>query len=456
MDNQRVQTVKAGPKGACGPFCQHEWEHEIDGNRPELNGAKETALARFSRKKPTRELRPVFTTDVTRTAIPLQCGGSEIEIAIDRGAVRARRKQRPISEIELELKHGSPAQLVKLARRIARLTHAGYGLASKAERGHTLIRGEGPAPACAREILLDRAMTAGEAFTTIALSCLAHFAGNRDAVEVGISEGVHQMRVGLRRLRAAISFFKDLLQDAESARIKRELKWLLGELGPARDLDVLISESVEPLQREGADGAELAALKSDLKHRRRDGFARAREAVASDRYRQIVLETALWTTGGEWSSSTEPLIAGRRDRCAVDFAADEFARRQRKIAKKLKNLDTLDPRARHKLRIAAKKLRYADAFFASLYDDGGTKRRLKRHGKALKTLQSALGKLNDMQVHDRMADAFVRGKQRTKKKPQKAFALGLISGKDHARARMLLAQGADAGKDLAAVKPFWR
>jgi len=90
--NRRLQTVKAGPKGACGPFCQHEWEHEIDGNRPELDGAQGPALEQFSRKKLKRELRPVFTTDVTRTAIPVRCGGSEIEIAIDRGTLRTRRK----------------------------------------------------------------------------------------------------------------------------------------------------------------------------------------------------------------------------------------------------------------------------------------------------------------------------------------------------------------------------
>jgi triphosphatase len=455
IGNRRIQTVKAGPRGACGPFCRQEWEQEIDANRPDLASIAGRVLGPIPRKKLRRALRPIFATDITRAAIPVRCTGSAIEIAIDRGEVRTRRRQSAISEIELELKEGNPAQLVELARRIARATRAGYGIASKAERGYGLSRGGGPVAIAAREILLDPDMTAGEAFTAIALSCLHHFAGNREAVEAGESEGVHQMRVGLRRLRAAISFFNDLLQDAESERIKRDLRWLLVELGPARDLDVLISESVEPLERERADGAELALLKSDLTRRRRSGFERAKEAVASDRYRQIVLDTALWATGGSWVSSAEPLVAGRRDRCVADFAADEFARRHAKMRKRLKKIEKLDPRRRHKLRIAAKKLRYADEFFASLYHRGSAKRRLKRHGEALKALQSALGKLNDMQVHDKMADDFVRAKQHTKKKPQKAFALGLIAGKGHARARALLAQGVEAGKNLAAVKPFW-
>jgi CHAD domain-containing protein len=298
-------------------------------------------------------------------------------------------------------------------------------------------------------------MAVGEAFMTIGTSCLQHFAVNRAAVAAEVAEGVHQMRVGLRRLRAAMSFFKDLLHDNESARIRGELKWLLGELGQARDLDVLISESIEPLQQERVDGTALAALKTDLGHRRRTGFERAKEAVASDRYRQIVLDTALWIAGGAWSCTSDPLLAGRRDRCAVDFAAEEFARRDRKIRKKLKKLERLDPAQRHKLRIAAKKLRYADEFFAALYPRGAAKRRLKRHGKALKTLQSALGQLNDMHVHEKLAAVFVRSKRRTTKRLEKAFAMGLISGKEHARAQSLLAAAAAAGTELRTVKPFW-
>jgi inorganic triphosphatase YgiF len=455
IGKRRVQTVKAGPRGTCGPFCEQEWEHEIRGNRPDLDGAEDSALARFPRKKLRRELRPVFATDITRAAIPIRSGGSEVEVAIDRGEVRTRRRHLPISEIELELKHGDAAELVKLARRIARATGAGYGVASKAERGYGLSRGDGATAVRAQEILLNPDMTAGDAFTTIALSCIHHFAGNRDAVAAGDAEGVHQMRVGLRRLRAAISFFKELLRDRESARIKRDLKWLLGELGPARDLDVLISESVEPLQRERADGTELAILKTDLKHRRRSGFERAKAAVASDRYGQTVLATALWSTGGAWSTGPAPLAARHRNRCVVDIAAEKFARRQRKIEKKLKKIAKLDPHQCHKLRIAAKKLRYADEFFASLYDRRRAQHWLQRHDNALKALQSALGKLNDMQVHNKMAGDFMRTKRRARKKPQKAFALGLISGEDHAHAAGLMHAATKAGKRLTATKPFW-
>ena len=305
------------------------------------------------------------------------------------------------------------------------------------------------APVGARDIVLGAKVTAGEAFTSIALACLQHFAANRAAVAAGNAEGVHQMRVGLRRLRAAISFFKPLLGDAESRRIKHALKWLLGELGPVRDLDVMIDESVVPLQRARIDGAAVTALKSELKTRRRTVFARAKTAVASARYRRTLRATALWITDGVWATNRKAAIAAR------DFADAEFAHREQKIEKKLKRLKKLDPLQRHKLRIAAKKLRYADEFFACLYDRCGARHRLKRHQKALKALQSSLGKLTDMRAHDAIAGDFLRAQHRTAKKPQKAFALGLISGEDHAHASALMRTASKAGKHLTATKPFW-
>ncbi|HEY3920408.1 MAG TPA: CYTH and CHAD domain-containing protein [Stellaceae bacterium] len=452
---RRLQTVKADPKGAAGPFGRHEWESQIAGPEPDLAFAKHTALDRFRLKKLRHRLRPVFETDVQRVAVPLRHRGSEIELAIDRGEVKTRRRRAPISEIEIELKAGDPAPAIDLARRIAKTVSVGYSAKAKAERGYALSAGETAAPVFDDTVVLDRDMTAGEAFKVIALSCLHHLAGNREAIAAGDREGVHQMRVGLRRLRAAMAFFKTLLPDAESARIRKNLKWLLGELGPARDLDVLIREGVEPLQQERADGAALAALDSDLKHRRRASLERAKAAIASDRYRATTLDTALWIAGGGWSRTSAPLIAGRRERRVADFAAEELARRDRKIVKRVKHLDKLDPHHRHKLRIAVKKLRYADEFFASLYDHGGARRCLKYHGQALQAMQSALGKLNDMQVHATMADAFVRSRRRAKQKPEKAFAMGLISGKDLARARALIATACAAGKEVSGLKPFW-
>jgi triphosphatase len=451
-----VQTVKADCHGAGGPFGRAEWESNIDRQSPDLSRAKHTALDGFKRKKLRRRLRPIFTTDIRRVAIPVRVGGTEMEIAVDRGTVKAGGKHAAIRQIEIELKRGDPVQLVKLAERIAEETRAAYDARSKAERGYVLKASGGPQVVCAERIDLDPDATAAEAFQIIALSCLRHIDGNRDAVRQSVAEGVHQMRVGLRRLQAAMSFFKDLLQDAESARIKASLKSLRGELGLARDLDVLISESVDPLRRAKVDGTGLTALKGDLARRRRHGFAGAKAAASGEQYRRLVLETALWIVGGGWTRSSDSLGDATHRRAVVDFADHELARRHRKIVKKLEALEQLDPRRRHKLRIAVKKLRYADDFFVCLHRGRHARRRLKRHRAALKRLQSALGKLNDLQVHEKMAGALVELDSRVAKKSQKSFAMGLIVGTDQAQTTSLMAAAGKAGHRLAAQRPFRR
>jgi triphosphatase len=450
--NKTVQTIK----GACGALAREEWECEIAGDEPELGRAKHTALAQFNLKKLARKLRPVFETDIERLAMPISYRGNDVELAIDCGEVRTGRKREPISEIEIEVKNGEPAKVVRLARRIASETAAGYSAKAKAEHGYALTNGEKNQPVFGGDIMLDAQMTAGNVVQAIGFSCLHHFAANRDAALSGASEGVHQMRVGLRRLRAAMSFFKELLQGPDTEAIKRELKWLTEQLGPARDLDVMVRQSVEPLQQEQPQAAsEVSTLNNELKGRRSAGFEQAKAAVGSERYRKVVLEVALWLAGGAWITTTDALLAAHRQIPIGDFAARELSRRSDKIIEKSKKLGDLDPRQRHKLRIAIKKLRYACEFFAGVYDGGKARRRRKELGATLKSLQSALGKLNDMQVHDQMARGFAKPKRGAKKKAQKAFAIGLLAGKEHAEAKTLLAAAVKAGRQVAGLKPFW-
>lgn len=263
------------------------------------------------------------------------------------------------------------------------------------------------------------------------------------------------MRVGLRRLRAAISIFKDLVEGPQCDRVKRELKWLTEQLGPARDLDVLVREDVAPLSESPPGKTEVALLRKDLERRRDETIAQARAAVASNRYRKAILETGFWIADGDWSSTTDPLLVARRDRAAVDFAAEELSRRVKKIGKKAKRLERLGPQERHKLRIAIKKVRYAMEFFSTLFGGAKADKRRARLQKLLKKLQSILGKLNDMKVHGQIAREYARPKRRTSKAPQTAFAMGLLAGKEQERARSLIADARDAGKQLAKQPLFW-
>src|SRR5207244_2097330 len=109
---------------------------------------------------------------------------------------------------------------------------------SKAERGYELLEDRQLGAARAEPIELAVQTTAGEALRVIGLACVRHFALNEAAVLAKDPEAVHQMRVGLRRLRAVLSLFKQMLDDPESEGVKSELRWLSQALDPARDFDV--------------------------------------------------------------------------------------------------------------------------------------------------------------------------------------------------------------------------
>src|SRR5262245_43434719 len=108
-----VQTIKQENNGNAALFARGEWEHEDPAKQPDLNAARDTALAPLLNKKLHRALKPVFETHVWRKVLQVRSGPSEIELSIDKGKVEAGRKSSPLCEVELELKQGQAADLFK-------------------------------------------------------------------------------------------------------------------------------------------------------------------------------------------------------------------------------------------------------------------------------------------------------------------------------------------------------
>ena len=104
---KRLQTIKVDGAGSH-IVSRGEWEHEIDGDKPDLGRVRKTPLAPLAGKKLASKLRPVFETRVTRTKVPIPVADAMIELAIDRGHIVSGKRSSPISEIEIELKDGRP------------------------------------------------------------------------------------------------------------------------------------------------------------------------------------------------------------------------------------------------------------------------------------------------------------------------------------------------------------
>ena len=433
VDGQFVQTVKAGGSGG---MTRGEWEDAIAGMKPDLAKTKNSPLGDLARSKQlARKLKPVFRTNVHRTTQARRVRSSRIELAIDRGRIEVGRRSRPVSELELELKSGQLADLFRLARTLERRTGAELDLRSKADRGFQLATGTGLGAQRAEPITLKGALCPREAFSVIAHSTMRQITANADPVRTMQSEGVHQMRVGLRRLRAAISLFKDVLPRASTARIKAELKWLTNELAPAREIDVFLKESIQPVADQGVPKRGLHAIQRRFAGRRAEAFDRARNAVASARYRRMLIDVLQWIEAGRPHTGDDRSIAA--------YAADVLDRRIRKARKQGRQLAELDPRQRHKLRIRIKKIRYAVDFFESLYR-GRDRNELASLSGVLKRIQSALGSLNDFMAHRELATQAALTAPPANRRAQ-AFVSGFIAGEEREAARGLMK---DAAKEL--------
>src|SRR5262249_42818029 len=173
----------------------------------------------------------------------------------------------------------------------------------------------------------------------------------------GDPEGVHQMRVGLRRLRAAISLFADLLNSRQTAAIKSELRWLTGELAQARELDVLMENVFRLVNKQRAQSDGVPSLMRGLADQRDNAVYRAQKAVTSARFRKLTLDVAAWVEIGPWTKPSDN-VNGERDGLSIEvLAARQLERRSRKIRKAGRALAQLDVERSHKLRIRTKKLR---------------------------------------------------------------------------------------------------
>src|SRR6266852_2717200 len=217
---RHVQTIKQDAGASAALLVRNEWERDVAGTQPDLDAARDTALALLLSKKLRRNLKPVFETRVRRTVYPIRSAESEIELAIDKGKVEAGGHSSPLCEVELELKRGESAELFKLARALAEEVPVQLTVKTKAEHGYALLSGAQPTAIKAAPVALAPNSTRQAAFAVIARACLHQLIANRPAMQNADAEGLHQMRVALRRMRAAISLFSDMLADPQTDAIK--------------------------------------------------------------------------------------------------------------------------------------------------------------------------------------------------------------------------------------------
>ncbi|MBD2745240.1 CHAD domain-containing protein [Microvirga sp. BT688] len=435
-NGKAIQTIKAeGPhKGIA--MDRGEWETPVDGEL-DLAAACGTPLGKLIADKTMRVgIKPAFSVETDRRAFEAKFDGAVIEVALDCAKASGGDRTITFSEIELELRQGKAGALFALARRLSEAAPLRLSTVAKSERGYRLLDEEVLRPVRAGKIKLPKDATCAETFQVIARSCLAQMVENEALVRLTQEpDALHQMRVGLRRLRAAISLFRSqLLSDSESAEIRSNLRWAGQALGAARDLDVFI-ERLRSMDDAVPDPSHM----EEIERRRTEAYRNLLETLESHRFMDVILQTAAWIEAGAWMASGEKGRKSVRERPARDFAAAELSRRFKRIRKLAKHLRDVGDEERHELRIRIKKLRYGTEFFASLFTSAKASKRRKTFSSLLAELQEHLGDLNDLAVGGSLA-----------------MYLPEVSPKRLERQREKLLDKSEASlRVLAKADPFW-
>ncbi|WP_237172951.1 CYTH and CHAD domain-containing protein [Paracandidimonas lactea] len=416
------------------------------------------------------ELAVRYETDVLRLTRMIRTRHGQVELAHDTGRIQSGQLAVPVDELEFERMSGSTRAVFDLARRwLAR-----HGLVldarSKAERGDRLAEANAclndeqdadPAPAFQLAAACYWAPRQADAFTwtrrdeparalaRIASNCYDQIVRNAAMlaeVDTGIDqppqsgpEHLHQLRVGIRRLRSAWRLFEGwpvppstALQDAAEVHFR--------SFSAARDHDVLRDSIAPRLEAAGMPSVTL---------RPADDSFNARDAARSRDFQVWQLDLLEWAVA--LANPAAPCQATTGDEPgSPDVASVDIVGRARKTLRALHKhivhdgirIEAMNDDARHTLRKRVKRLRYGLAFTAGLFRRGPMKRYLKQ----LAVIQDELGEINDLVVAREGYQAL------TESTPSAWFAVGWIC----ARLETPAARAHRAFKQLASLPPFWK
>lgn len=446
-----LQTVKCGGGVAAGLHQRQEFETALTTPLPDFASLESSAVAsHFASLELRAQLKPLIVTDFTRTSCLLKpAGGVAIEVSLDRGRIKSGNATAPVCELELEMKAGPAWRAYQFALQLLATVPLLVEDRSKAERGIALHLHERAKPRKVGRSQVAGGMSANEVFRTLIVGCIAHYMANqRGMLSRGDPEYLHQMRVALRRLRSVFSTFAPLFPASVLAPPITETRWLGRTLGAARDWDVFATETLPPVIARYEEHAGLATLARAAARKRAAANGRARRAVASARGQGLVLALGAWTSAETWLEALDDA-----QRAALARPADEFARETldaalKRVRKRGRNFAKLAPHDLHRLRISAKKLRYATEFFTPLFDEKAA----DDYRAALARLQDALGAYNDAVKMTTFAERAGHGLTGAAIKEARGIMLGWGAGMEDAGTRYL----GWVWKDFRAAAPFWK
>ncbi len=448
-----LQTVKAKPrrKGALRQVV--EMECELPDTTLDLDCIADRKLRGKIRKiAADARLDPVCETEIGRAEAPVETvEGARALLAADEGRIIAGDRVAQFAEVEIELQAGPPASLFELARLLFPEGGARLSTLSKAERGYMLAAcgriEPPPEPRNAITPVLHASQTVTQAARAIIAECLDQITANIRAVAGSSNpEGPHQLRIGLRRLRSALSLFSEVLPADQAKGLADRARKLGREVGHLRDLDVVATDIVEPEAEAHADHEDLANLMDCVCARAENVRTGLRSLLAGPETFAFLLDICkLLAALDEDAEAPVPDVARPTIKT---FANRVLKKRWMKTRKHARSIDRLNARQRHELRKDLKKLRYAVEFFSPLYRD----KKVVPFVSQLKALQDLFGEVNDAaMVATRLKDRAFSDVKR----PGIHHAIGWVIGRKALASNKVWAHARKRWKALKRTSVFW-
>lgn len=377
----------------------------------------------------------VYTTDIVRLTRLVRVRGALVELALDRGRIAVGNKTLPVSELELELKQGQPAGAVALASNWCLKHGLWLNSVSKSMKGQRLAAGQDFGTAVsATPPRFPRHASSRDVAAAVLAACLDQVLANASDVAGGCTgeEHIHQLRVGLRRLRTALKELGTLAGDwgGQGDKWEAPLATVFRELGLHRDRDYLLHKLQGQIEAAGGPPLDW--------HDGMGALPSAAESVRAPAFQQALLGLVGFAHAASSEDAGEP-----EDKSPKKALRKRLAKLHKQVRALGQQFTTLPEPEQHALRKRLKRLRYLAEFAQPLF----SARKSEAYLAALKPLQDALGI-----YHDEVA-ALRAWQGLSGHDPRALFGAGWLSARREMHVQSCQ-QACDGFARLA--RPFWR
>jgi len=322
-----------------------------------------------------------FQVKVSRRQRVVDTQGEQFEVAFDVGTIEANGHKRALCEVEIEFKSGSGIQhMFTLARRLVHEHHLWLSTVAKSSRGEALAFPGTPASVVKSiDVQFDPDSPDDQQLRAMVGNCLAQILPNASHVAAGSedSDQIHQLRVGLRRLRTILREAGALADDVDPCW-EVPLASAFRQLGVHRDQESMAKTLHPRLVAAGAP--EIGSWPPPVQ-----AEVNPRATVRAPVFQSTLLAIVEFSLR---AGADEAKGARRQSRQLIGARLKKL---HQKVVSAGADFAVLPSVQQHLVRKRLKRLRYLSEFAAPLFKRG----KVDRYLECLRPAQDALGEHND-------------------------------------------------------------